>query len=119
MAVKGIIRTAKQIGFRPLAGFWFLNTPLEAMKEMLKLMFPSPCGVLVLKLRKRNWPVSSMNCFRPLAGFWFLNILQSILYIRVTTCFRPLAGFWFLNRKQAQRKRRESRVSVPLRGSGS
>ena len=38
-----------QMSFRPLAGFWFLNDglPLDWCNSP---EFPSPCGVLVLKL---------------------------------------------------------------------
>ena len=36
--------------FRPLAGFWFLNEGDFAVQNAQWLRFPSPCGVLVLKL---------------------------------------------------------------------
>ena len=36
-------------GFRPLAGFWFLKTE-SVMYGKRHLGFPSPCGVLVLKV---------------------------------------------------------------------
>ena len=37
------------------------------------IWFPSPCGVLVLKLRVPRARVFEGSGFRPLAGFWFLN----------------------------------------------
>ena len=84
--------------------------------------FPSPCGVLVLKLPPVIHGIKSLVfCFRPLAGFWFLNHYseKSVVYRQSrfpSPCgvlvlkfpsiasmrypcvgFRPLAGFWFLN----------------------
>ena len=58
-------------------------------------MFPSPCGVLVLKSLSRN-------CIPKLC-----------------LGFRPLAGFWFLNREKRVGCDPSCTVSVPLRGSGS
>ena len=56
---------------------------------------PSPCGVLVLKLRKRAQNVKENHRFRPLAGFWFLNWRKRRIIMN------PII------------------TSVPLRGSGS
>ena len=40
-------------------------------------LFPSPCGVLVLKfVDTLNDKQFGVLCFRPLAGFWFLNTTQ-------------------------------------------
>ena len=36
-------------GFRPLAGFWFLNSRMDCSRRSRAVLFPSPCGVLVLK----------------------------------------------------------------------
>ena len=87
----------------------------------LDLEFPSPCGVLVLKLNTMNTiTVTTTYRFRPLAGFWFLNDgketgkslaclfpspcgvlvlkwLRADLDLLYKESFRPLAGFWFLN----------------------
>ena len=83
-------------GFRPLAGFWFLNR-------------------LYLKVS-----IARIACFRPLAGFWFLNRLYLKVSIARIACFRPLAGFWFLNLWNWKgRIQIFVIVSVPLRGSGS
>ena len=39
----------EEVGFRPLAGFWFLNSA-QFLRVCLEVgVFPSPCGVLVLK----------------------------------------------------------------------
>ena len=61
-------------GFRPLAGFWFLNYLFDVLVESDSHGFPSPCGVLVLKfmLIVEGQPIVR-DGFRPLAGFWFLN----------------------------------------------
>ena len=84
------------VGFRPLAGFWFLNCSR---------------GVLAQSVRGR---------FRPLAGFWFLNIVVADVIADCRAGFRPLAGFWFLNRRLTRLKQEKPfLVSVPLRGSGS
>ena len=37
---------------RPLAGFWFLNMRVNPKTYHVMSTFPSPCGVLVLKLVK-------------------------------------------------------------------
>ena len=59
-------------------------------------LFPSPCGVLVLKVEKMfGEPFAYAAGFRPLAGFWFLKGLQGVRPHLVVV------------------------VSVPLRGSGS
>ena len=83
--------------FRPLAGFWFLNTSTSTGARCSR-KFPSPCGVLVLKYDveaiKRHEKYSS---FRPLAGFWFLNLRTAATCAIAAVGFRPLAGFWFLN----------------------
>ena len=34
-----------QAGFRPLAGFWFLNFYGMTQTHAERAMFPSPCGV--------------------------------------------------------------------------
>ena len=66
------------------------------MQGGLQELFPSPCGVLVLKcLEKFSLYLSKKRGFRPLAGFWFLNAVSDIAYVR------------------------GGAVSVPLRGSGS
>ena len=57
--------------FRPLAGFWFLNS--------------TKCIAIL--------PIEG---FRPLAGFWFLN-MKDRREANLKWGFRPLAGFWFLN----------------------
>ena len=62
------------LGFRPLAGFWFLNRYVVPLVEDFMHIG-----------------------FRPLAGFWFLNSRRSRVPSRLHRCFRPLAGFWFLN----------------------
>ena len=80
--------------FRPLAGFWFLNS-MSSERSRARLSFPSPCGVLVLK--------------------WSSFFEKALLLDR----FRPLAGFWFLNDYQGYEKSLKGDVSVPLRGSGS
>ena len=83
--------------FRPLAGFWFLNCAVTGYPHDVA-GFPSPCGVLVLKLASLSPSRQQAMCFRPLAGFWFLNWRASTN--RASHCrrsFRPLAGFWFLN----------------------
>ena len=49
--------------FRPLAGFWFLNSKRLLEKRRL-LRFPSPCGVLVLKC-KRMYSMSAANFLFP------------------------------------------------------
>ena len=36
-------------------------------------MFPSPCGVLVLKAQREATIAAFLKSFRPLAGFWFLK----------------------------------------------
>ena len=38
--------------FRPLAGFWFLNSDPSGRDDYTRIRFPSPCGVLVLKLAR-------------------------------------------------------------------
>ena len=81
--------------FRPLAGFWFLNSADTITFDEATIKFPSPCGVLVLK---------SMT-------------LARLDYIRIG--FRPLAGFWFLKPFAGRVAWIEEHVSVPLRGSGS
>ena len=43
------IKRMFEVGFRPLAGFWFLNRQLMERYNIVKNLFPSPCGVLVLK----------------------------------------------------------------------
>ena len=60
-------------GFRPLAGFWFLNDFKATVND------------------------KSVSRFRPLAGFWFLNGAAFHRRAGFLICFRPLAGFWFLN----------------------
>ena len=69
------------------------------MQEVERLchMFPSPCGVLVLKgIYNGGFTPEEIEGFRPLAGFWFLKI------------------------KRGERiDALEAEVSVPLRGSGS
>ena len=40
--------------FRPLAGFWFLNFDFLEGK-IHEDVFPSPCGVLVLKCVSDSW----------------------------------------------------------------
>ena len=45
----------------------------DEYKDEIPSKFPSPCGVLVLKLTKTEKPVEKKPGFRPLAGFWFLN----------------------------------------------
>ena len=63
------------ISFRPLAGFWFLNIMNPIINNAALAMFPSPCGVLVLKfLTSMYETLNESQSFRPLAGFWFLNI---------------------------------------------
>ena len=43
----------------------------------VKTAFPSPCGVLVLKLEPlEKQQINSISSFRPLAGFWFLNLCK-------------------------------------------
>ena len=37
-------------------------------------MFPSPCGVLVLKDETTDGGGAWISGFRPLAGFWFLKL---------------------------------------------
>ena len=85
--------------FRPLAGFWFLNFAGITSPTRSAPMFPSPCGVLVIKCgHSMTTSVISSTSFRPLAGFWFLNNgYQSRVREVSTESFRPLAGFWFLN----------------------
>ena len=58
-------------------------------------LFPSPCGVLVLKCSGLLGMDTRVGSFRPLAGFWFLNASKALDSVPV------------------------NRVSVPLRGSGS
>ena len=82
-------------------------------------MFPSPCGVLVLKLYGGRVCRHSDACFRPLAGFSFLNFLRAKLDEYANIGFRPLAGFSFLNYGDNASKEFELYVSVPLRGSRS
>ena len=65
------------------------------MYNMLFVGFPSPCGVLVLKLSRDELSTLLEEGFRPLAGFWFLNLPPFSLKVYT------------------------SLVSVPLRGSGS
>ena len=60
--------------------------------------FPSPCGVLVLKLLLYPFFYQYRRIrFRPLAGFWFLNVVDIDADAFYDSRFRPLAGFWFLN----------------------
>ena len=66
-------------GFRPLAGFWFLNSPCKRSHSVSASLFPSPCGVLVLKSVTSRITARPCVCFRPLAGFWFLNVRQNSL----------------------------------------
>ena len=82
-------------GFRPLAGFWFLN---EEFKRAL---------------------ADDADSFRPLAGFWFLNRKNSTSTSTKRDGFRPLAGFWFLNKISITERDIAGAVSVPLRGSDS
>ena len=82
-------------------------------------MFPSPCGVLVLKFVAFLRGKISFAGFRPLAGFWFLNDGKIGLTVSRCLCFRPLAGFWFLNDVRKETEKKQEKVSVPLRGSGS
>ena len=85
-------------GFRPLAGFWFLNYVIAYDIADFTAWFPSPCGVLVLKLiMKVQVSFRQVKSFRPLAGFWFLNFAGAARCRRPSNRFRPLAGFWFLN----------------------
>ena len=55
--------------FRPLAGFWFLNIDRFRMFARAASVFPSPCGVLVLKCEYYHANNTEENRFRPLAGF--------------------------------------------------
>ena len=71
--MKDFFKRLDAAGFRPLAGFWFLNMGRKAGGEEMPLLFPSPCGVLVLKLDADRVTVDIVDSFRPLAGFWFLN----------------------------------------------
>ena len=83
-------------GFRPLAGFWFLNDFKATVND------------------------KSVSRFRPLAGFWFLNGAAFHRRAGFLICFRPLAGFWFLNvSPRLDGTVQGWEVSVPLRGSGS
>ena len=61
----------------------------------------------------------SGRSFRPLAGFWFLNYKNEVRTLIYLTGFRPLAGFWFLNDVRKENEKKQEKVSVPLRGSGS
>ena len=96
-------------GFRPLAGFWFLNATQEDTHAVL-VEFPSPCGVLVLKFTRRYTASGRRICFRPLAGFWFLNLWEG-LSPSPSSRFRPLAGFWFLN---AERNSEAAKTEKPF-----
>ena len=91
------------------------------MNTIISNVFPSPCGVLVLKVRRPSSAITQTTGFRPLAGFWFLKETASTIaphtrsmfpspcgvlvlkgkeelrsFDRVARGFRPLAGFWFL-----------------------
>ena len=59
--------------FRPLAGFWFLNIDRFRMFARAASVFPSPCGVLVLKCEYYHANNTEENRFRPLAGFPYLS----------------------------------------------
>ena len=70
---------------------------------MKNRVFPSPCGVLVLKYHHGHEGNNvHKRGFRPLAGFWFLNFLSVWMAGFVFNGFRPLAGFWFLNPSEWQ-----------------
>ena len=61
-------------------------------------LFPSPCGVLVLKLMNTTQNAATrVTRFRPLAGFWFLNTAQRKALMEEYAGFRPLAGFPYLS----------------------
>ena len=83
-----------KLGFRPLAGFWFLN------------LVEKICIPLVVLL------------FRPLAGFWFLNykIREAI---EVDKSIPSPCGVLVLKLARNVGTGCESCDSVPLRGSGS
>ena len=80
---------------RPLAGFWFLNSPVKGVYQSNDALIPSPCGVLVLK-------------------FGFKQCEAYLFYMFPSPC-----GVLVLKWIDKQPKRARARVSVPLRGSGS
>ena len=83
-------------GFRPLAGFWFLNDYCHDGKGSYQQWFPSPCGVLVLKYWTHKYIQMVKKRFPSPCGVLVLKFVQAS---------RLLHTF--------------QKVSVPLRGSGS
>ena len=46
---------------------------LFCLADWLGALFPSPCGVLVLKFHEERLGHDCLLCFRPLAGFLLLS----------------------------------------------
>ena len=82
--------------FRPLAGFWFLNFFRHCDDDGYVTVFPSPCGVLVLKLKYGHIGTYYGGRFPSPCGVLVLKLSEKNWY-----------GADYI------------RVSVPLRGSGS
>ena len=59
-------------------------------------LFPSPCGVLVLKDLENTIKAELKKLFPSPCGVLVLKEHTHICYLRIRKGFRPLAGFWFL-----------------------
>ena len=83
--------------------------------------FPSPCGVLVLKYYDGNPHYGGRRSgFRPLAGFWFLNPIGMPCTKKTLLWFPSPCGVLVLKCAwKDTRAENAALVSVPLRGSGS
>ena len=86
-------------------------------------LFPSPCGVLVLKIAPTfRLFLAGEALFPSPCGVLVLKIDFSFDAdgFWIQNGFRPLAGFWFLKDGQRMTLAKDFyEVSVPLRGSGS
>ena len=106
--------------FRPLAGFWFLNYASPYRWRRCPPL-PSPCGVLVLKFsRLHTQRLTLCHSFRPLAGFWFLNLYAQAMDALGMVQLPSPCGVLVLKCLADDTVRLSfSEASVPLRGSGS
>ena len=103
---------------RPLAGFWFLNFTTSNYAIIRDALFPSPCGVLVLKFDTHAARQELSAEFPSPCGVLVLKCQSSGTYRRrARRRFRSLAGFWFLNERNEVGGHAQAGVSVPLRGS--
>ena len=125
--------------FRPLAGFWFLNSSLqETRPDGAEVSVPlrgspilaSPVATGEVASNASRWGRLCLACTSDAMKVYSLRPWRPLRHTACATSpalageargtLRPLAGFWFLNsvRNEAERWV-DVQVSVPLRGSGS